>query len=154
MPGTATHHRSPIGRATIGDQLRRHARTQPNKVAFISYAADGTREVTTYGELDSRANRFANLLVDLGVTAGDRVASMARNSVDVVVAYYGTLKAGAAFTGINVMYRAAEVKHQLEHAEPTVVVVDRSTPAARHEPDRPTPSLTGGVGESCPCRKR
>ncbi|WP_032369017.1 class I adenylate-forming enzyme family protein [Rhodococcoides fascians] len=124
MPGTAIHHRSPIGRATIGDQLRRHARTQPNKVAFISYAADGTREVTTYGELDSRANQFANLLVDLGVTAGDRVASMARNSVDVVVAYYGTLKAGAAFTGINVMYRAAEVKHQLEHAEPTVVVSD------------------------------
>ncbi|GGF98623.1 acyl-CoA synthetase [Rhodococcoides trifolii] len=124
MPAIAPHHRSSIGRATIGDQLRRHARTQPDKVAFISYAADGTRSVTTYGELDSWANRFANLLVDLGVKPGDRVASMARNSVDVVVAYYGTLKAGAAFTGINVMYRAAEIRHQLEHAEPVVVVTD------------------------------
>lgn len=121
---TAQHHRTLIGRATIGDQLRRHARTQPGKTAFISYTADGTRHVTTYGELDSLANRFANLLLDSGVRRGDRVASMARNSVDVVVAYYGTLKVGAAFTGINVLYRAPEVKHQLEHSEPTVVVVD------------------------------
>lgn len=121
---TASHHRTLIGRATIGDQLRRHARTQPDKTAFISYAADGTRQVTTYSQLDSQANRFANLLLDLGVRHGDRVASMARNSVDVVVAYYGTLKVGAAFTGINVMYREPEVQHQLQHAEPTVVVVD------------------------------
>ncbi|SNT00716.1 class I adenylate-forming enzyme family protein [Rhodococcoides kyotonense] len=124
MPDTAAHHRSRIGRATIGDQLRRHARTQPDKIAFISYRTDGTRDVTTYGQLDTRANQFANLLIDLGVGHGDRVASMARNSVDVVVAYYGTLKVGAAFTGINVLYREAEVRHQLEHAEPTVVVAD------------------------------
>ncbi|MFC7958840.1 class I adenylate-forming enzyme family protein [Rhodococcoides kroppenstedtii] len=122
MPGLAPQHRSLTGRATIGDQLRRHARTQPTKTAFISYDADGTRVVTTYGQLDSAANRFANVLLGLGVTPGDRVASMARNSIDVVVAYYGTLKVGAAFTGINVLYRDAEVRHQLEHAEPTVVV--------------------------------
>ncbi|NIL75818.1 class I adenylate-forming enzyme family protein [Rhodococcus sp. B10] len=124
MPELASQFRNRIGRATIGDQLRRHARTNPDKTAFISYSADGTRQVTTYGQLDTRANQFANLLIDLGVGRGDRVASMARNSVDVVVAYYGTLKVGAAFTGINVMYREPEVRHQLEHAEPTVVVAD------------------------------
>ncbi|OZF03167.1 class I adenylate-forming enzyme family protein [Rhodococcoides fascians] len=124
MPGPAPQHRAAIGRATIGDQLRRHARTQPDKTAFISYDAAGARVVTTYADLDTRANRFANLLLDLGVGHGDRVASMARNSVDVVVAYYGTLKVGAAFTGINVLYRGPEVKHQLEHAEPTVIVAD------------------------------
>ena len=122
MPDIAAHHRSVLGRATIGDQLRRHARTQPDKTAFISYGSDGERLVLTYGELDARANQFANLLISLGVEHGDRVASMARNSVDVVVAYYGTLKVGAAFTGINVMYRGPEVEHQLHHAEPTVVV--------------------------------
>lgn len=122
MPGLAPQHRSLTGRATIGDQLRRHARTQPDKTAFISYDADGARQVTTYGQLDSRANQFANLLLDMGVGPGQRVASMARNSIDVVVAYYGSLKVGAAFTGINVLYRAPEVRHQLEHAEPTVVV--------------------------------
>ncbi len=61
------------GRATIGDQLRRHARTQPNKVAFISYAADGTREVPSAVERCSCQSldrqKLASLL--LGGVEGD-----------------------------------------------------------------------------------
>ena len=56
MPTTAVGRhrladRAPLGRATIGDQLRRHARTQPHKVAFVSYAPE--RAEITYGELDA-----------------------------------------------------------------------------------------------------
>lgn len=122
MTGTlAPQHRSPIGRATIGDQLRRHARTQPGKVAFVSYTPD--RVETTYGELDARANRFAHLLAGRGVGRGDVVAAMARNSVDVVAAYYGALKLGAAFTVVNPMLREHEVAWQLDHARPAAVLV-------------------------------
>lgn len=117
-------HSSPIGRATLGDQLRRHARTIPHKVAVIGYAADGTRTETTYAELDRRANRWAHLLRRLGVVRGDRVASMAANSVEVIAAYYGTLKLGATFTGVNGLYREREVAHQLTHAGPVVVLAD------------------------------
>ena len=120
----APHHRTPLGRATIGDQLRRHARTQPHKVAFIAYAGDGTRTETTYGALDERANRFAALFAARGVGRGGRIASMARNGVDVVAAYYGALKIGAAFTGINPLYREAEVAHQLGHSRAALVLVD------------------------------
>ncbi|MBW0105616.1 acyl--CoA ligase [Pseudonocardia sp. KRD-291] len=120
----APQHRSPIGRATLGDQLRRHARTRPDKVAVVGYDTDGTRTETTYAELDRRANRWAHLLRRLGVARGDRVASMARNSVEVIAAYYGTLKLGAAFTGVNGLYRVREVAHQLSHAEPVVVLTD------------------------------
>lgn len=122
MTGTlAPQHRSPIGRATIGDQLRRHARTQPGKLAFVSYTPD--RVATTYGELDARANRFAHLLAGRGVGRGDVVAAMARNSVDVVAAYYGALKLGAAFTVVNPMLREHEVAWQLDHARPAAVLV-------------------------------
>ncbi len=117
------HYRQALGRATLGDQLRRHARTQPDKTAFITYAADGARSTCTYAELDRLANRFAHVLVARGVGRGHRVAVLARNGLDVVVAYYGTLKAGAAFTGVNVLYRADDVLQQLQHAEPSVVVV-------------------------------
>ena len=51
---------SMLGRATIGDQLRRLARTQPNKPAIVSYGVDGTRAATSYGELNRLANRFAH----------------------------------------------------------------------------------------------
>lgn len=124
MPELAPHHRSLLGRATIGDQLRRHARTQPRKVALIGYDAAGRRTETTYGELDRRANRFAHLLRAHGVGRGSRVASMARNGVDVVAAYYGALKLGAAFTGVNPMYRDTEVDHQLGHSRAGLVLAD------------------------------
>ncbi|MQA16030.1 MAG: AMP-binding protein [Pseudonocardiaceae bacterium] len=115
-------YRRTVGRATIGDQLRRHARTQPAKPALIAYGTDGGRRECTYRELDERANAFAHALLARGVRRGDRVACLARNSVEVVVAYYGALKVGAAFTGINVLYRGPEVLGQLRHAEPAVVV--------------------------------
>ena len=43
-------YRTRVGRATIGDQLRRHARTQPDKLAVVAYAPE--RSEVTYGRLD------------------------------------------------------------------------------------------------------
>lgn len=112
----ADHHRTRLGRATLGDQLRRHARTNPDRVAVVSYAPE--RSVTTYGELDARANRYAHLLLARGVGRGDVVAVMARNSVEVIALYYGALKIGATLTCVNVMLGEREVAQQLDHAQP------------------------------------
>ncbi len=135
----APHHRTPLGRATLGDQLRRHARNQPDKVAFVSYAPDRTE--TTYGELDAAANRYAHLLLGHGVGRGDVVAVMARNSVDVVALYYGTLKVGAALTVVNVLFGKAEVAQQIDHAQPAVVVASEE-----FEPLVPGAPLVFGPG--------
>ena len=126
MADLAPHHRTLLGRATIGDQLRRHARTRPDKVAFVAYAVDGTRTETTYAQLDERANRYAHLFTSRGIGHGDRIASMARNSVEVVAAYYGALKIGAAFTGVNPLYREAEIGHQLRHSRARLVLTDEA----------------------------
>jgi acyl-CoA synthetase (AMP-forming)/AMP-acid ligase II len=142
---------SPLGRATLGDQLRRHARTLRDKPAFVSYGADGARRVTTYRELDEGANRFASALLARGVHRGDRIAVMARNGVESVVAYFGALKVGAAFSGINVLFRETEVAAQLAHLEPAVVVagaefvpvVDR----AREQADVPNRFVLGDATE-------
>lgn len=123
MTGLPAQHRSPLGRATLGDQLRRHGRTQRDKLAFITYSPQGERATCSYGQLDALANRFAHVCLARGVGRGDRVAVLARNGLDVVVAYYGALKAGAVFTGVNVLHGAAEVLQQLQHAEPRLLVV-------------------------------
>jgi acyl-CoA synthetase (AMP-forming)/AMP-acid ligase II len=115
-------YRAPVGRATIGDQLRRHARTQPDKVAVVAYAPD--RSEVTYGELDRLANRYARLLRARGVGRGDVVSAMGRNSVAMIAAYYGTLKIGAAFSAVNVLLGAREIGEQLAHAEPALVLAD------------------------------
>jgi acyl-CoA synthetase (AMP-forming)/AMP-acid ligase II len=151
MSAPSTIATSPLGRATLGDQIRRHARTLRDKPAFVSYGADGARRVTTYRELDEGANRFASALLARGVRRGDRIAVMARNGVESVVAYFGALKVGAAFSGINVLFREAEVAAQLAHLEPAVVVagaefvpvVDR----AREQADVPHRFLLGDATE-------
>ncbi|WKN48648.1 class I adenylate-forming enzyme family protein [Nocardioides sp. Arc9.136] len=115
--------RSPLGRATLGDQLRRHGRTLRDKPAVVAHDADGVRTVTTYAELDALSNRFAHALLGLGVGRGDRVAVMARNRVETLVAYYGTLKVGAAYSGVSPLFGQREVAQQLLHLEPAAVVV-------------------------------
>lgn len=116
---------SPLGRATIGDQLRRLSRSQGGKPAIIAYDADGGRTSTSYRELNGMANRVAHVLADLGVRRGDRVAVMSRNRVESVATYYGTLKLGAAYSGVSPMFREKETAQQLGHLEPAVLVVER-----------------------------
>ena len=113
-----------VRRATIGDQLQRHARRSPDKTALIFYKADGSRSTTTYGELNDRAARLATALAELGVRRGDVVAGMSRNNPDYVAAYYAALKLGAAFTGVNFTFKKAETLYQLNHAAPKVLVVE------------------------------
>jgi long-chain acyl-CoA synthetase len=76
----------------------------------------------TYRELDAAANRFANALLALGVSKGDRVALLMPNCPQMVIAYYGALRAGAVVVPTSPLYVEAELEHQLADAEASVVV--------------------------------
>ena len=116
-------HRSPLGRATIGDQLRRHAINIPRRAALIAHGPGGSRRSVTYAELNADVNRMAHAFAEYGVGRGDVVAVMSPNSIETIVSYYAALKLGAAYTGVNVMYITPEIRHQVGHANPKVVVV-------------------------------
>lgn len=77
----------------------------------------------TYAELNADVNRMAHAFAEYGVGRGDVVAVMSPNSIETIVSYYAALKLGAAYTGVNVMYGTAEIRHQVGHADPKVVVV-------------------------------
>ncbi len=133
-------HRSPLGRATIGDQLRRHALNIPRQAAIIAHGPGGSRRSVTYAELNADANRMAHAFAELGVGRGDVVAVMSPNSVETIVSYYAALKLGAAYTGVNVMYGTSEIGYQVAHADPKVVVVaatfvDRVEPLRAQHPE-------------------
>jgi amino acid adenylation domain-containing protein len=61
---------------------------------------DGARTVT-YGDLETRSNRLARYLVDIGVARGDRVGIYLDKSADSIVAIYGALKAGAVYVPLD-----------------------------------------------------
>ncbi|HLZ29648.1 MAG TPA: long-chain fatty acid--CoA ligase [Chloroflexota bacterium] len=76
----------------------------------------------TYRELDAAANRFANALLTLGVSRGDRVALFMPNCPQMVIAYYGALRAGAVVVPTSPLYVESELEHQLADAEASVLV--------------------------------
>lgn len=78
--------------------------------------------VISYGGMLQRSAQFANVLLDLGVQPGDRVASQVDKSVDALFLYLGCLRAGAVFLPLNIGYTDKEVAYFVGDAEPRLVV--------------------------------
>ncbi|MFL5143452.1 MAG: malonate--CoA ligase [Microvirga sp.] len=77
-----------------------------------------------YRDVDDVSARFANALVDLGVEPGDRVAVQVEKSIEAIMLYLGTIRAGAVFLPLNTAYTAAEIEYFVGDAEPRVFVCD------------------------------
>ena len=95
-------------------------------------------EPVSYGDLEDRTARVANLLRRRGAAPGERVALQVEKSVDTVVIYLATLRAGAVFLPLNAAYTPAEVDYFLKDAEPAVFIQDAgafAAEAAALEPD-------------------
>jgi len=94
--------------APLQQFLSESARKHPDRDAIIFY---GTR--LTYRALNEAAERFASALAARGLTAGDRVSLFLPNCPQMVIAYYGTLRAGGIAVPTNPLYSARELEHQL-----------------------------------------
>jgi long-chain acyl-CoA synthetase len=76
----------------------------------------------SYRDLAERAARFAGWLVTEGVRPGDRVAFAGINHPAFVVAYLGTLRAGAVAVPLNPQAPDAELDRDVAAVEATVVL--------------------------------
>lgn len=85
-------------------------------------ATQAGRGVLDYAALRSRSAQYANALLDLGVTAGDRVLVQADKSAEIIMLYLGVLRAGAVFVPLNTAYTIVELEHYIGDAQPRVVV--------------------------------
>lgn len=73
-------------------------------------------------ELLADTHRFANVLTSLGIEAGDRVAVMLPNCLEVFQVFGGTLAVGATAVPILFLLAPSEIRHILEDARPKVFV--------------------------------
>ena len=83
---------------------------------------------------------MANALVGLGVKPGDRVAAQVEKSVEAIVLYLGTVRAGGVFLPLNTGYTPAEIEYFLGDAEPAVFVCDPARREALQAVGRPRPA--------------
>ena len=89
-------------------------------------------EGVSYGALHARAGRWAAGLRALGVGPGDRVLVQAEKSLEVVVLYLATLRAGACYVPLNTAYTATEMAYFFADAAPTVAVLPAPEALAAH----------------------
>ncbi|HLA91536.1 MAG TPA: AMP-binding protein [Gemmatimonadaceae bacterium] len=76
----------------------------------------------TFGDLEARSNRLAQLLAARGLVRGDRLAFCLANRVEIVDLWLACAKLGVIVVPVNVLYTAREIGHIVRDAEPRAVV--------------------------------
>ena len=76
----------------------------------------------SWSDLERASAMMANLLDSLHIPKGSRVAVQVEKSVEAVMLYLATLRAGYVFLPLNTAYQSAEIEYFIGNAEPAVVV--------------------------------
>jgi malonyl-CoA/methylmalonyl-CoA synthetase len=76
----------------------------------------------SWRDLERGTAMIANLLQSLGIEEGARIAVQVEKSVEAMMLYLATLRAGYVFLPLNTAYQKAEIEYFVGNAEPAVVV--------------------------------
>jgi fatty-acyl-CoA synthase len=93
---------------SIVDIVERQARLRPHNIA-IYYLA----QQMSYGELDARANAYANWGLSVGIGRGTPVALLMENRPDYIAAWLGMFKIGAQVALINTNLVGMALAHSI-----------------------------------------
>ena len=79
----------------------------------------------SWRDLERATAMMANLLESLELEPGARIAVQVEKSVEAVMLYLATLRAGYVFLPLNTAYQSAEIEYFIGNAEPAVVVCSK-----------------------------
>ena len=79
----------------------------------------------SWRDIERATAMLANLLVSLKLPAGARIAVQVEKSVEGMLLYLATLRAGYVFLPLNTAYQSAEMEYFIGNAEPAVVVCNK-----------------------------
>lgn len=121
----------------VGDILRLHATHRADDPALVF------RDRTYgFGELNRLTNRIAAALGELGLTRGDRVVVLAKNSADYVALYFATAKLGLVLVPLSFWQRGSELARVIDEVTPALALreddlaglMDEALEIATHTP--------------------
>ena len=107
---------------TLHQLVKEQVDRSPDAIAVIS--EDGS---ITYRELDCRANGIAHRLEAMGIGPEAVLAVCLDRSIDMVAAFLGILKAGAAYLPVDVSYPADRIAYILQDACVSAVIASPDT---------------------------
>ena len=104
--------------APLKDFFNYHAAQTPDKPYLI------INDITlSYAQSNGMARRLANALLGMGVKKGDRIALMAPNVPQYVIALQACFKIGAIVVPVNPLATPPEITHQLNDSGAETMVV-------------------------------
>ncbi|MBR2764516.1 MAG: acyl--CoA ligase [Blautia sp.] len=87
---------------------------QPTSTAYY-------RRQITWSVFDEKANRVANMLLERGISRGQKCAILLMNCLEWLPIYFGILKAGAIAVPLNFRFTADEIDYCLQAADADVL---------------------------------
>lgn len=103
----------------VAELLEFQARDNPTKVAIIQ-----KNKKMNYYSLNEKANQFANFLLKIGVETGDRVVLKGENSIDLIIAIFGCVKAGAVFVPLHPETADVKLDYVIKNCEAKVLITN------------------------------
>ncbi|MEZ5775182.1 MAG: acyl-CoA synthetase [Hyphomicrobiaceae bacterium] len=102
--------------------LDRHAADAPEATALILDDGRADAPRVTFARLREEADRFANVLGELGLGPGDRVAIHLPQGLEAAVAHLGTYKAGAIALPLFSLFGPDALAHRLADSGAALIV--------------------------------
>lgn len=103
----------------IGSLFTRHARYRPKHLAVVF----GDKRLN-YAEFNRNINRVANSLTSLGISKGDKVATLLPNCLELLEVYWACAKIGAPVVPLSVLLRPPAIAALVQDSDATLLVTD------------------------------
>lgn len=103
----------------VDDLVRHNSLTRPRDEALVV----GNLRLT-YGQLQDRIAEVSAALRGAGIGRGDRVAVLARNTLEYFLLYFATASTGSILVPLNFWHRPAEHEYVIGHCEPSLLFVE------------------------------
>lgn len=129
--------------------LDRHLSTQPDKVAIIFEADDGSVSHCTYRDLHQRVCQFANGLKALNIKKGDRVIIYMPMRIEAVVAMQACARIGAIHSVVFGGFSAKSLHERIVDASAVAVITaDEQTRGGKNHPLKAIADEALGMGDA------
>lgn len=128
---------------TMYNVLKRNARIHGNRTALVF-----ERQRVTYGELLEKVDSLAGGLAAVGIKRNDRIAVLAKNTLEYVYLYGAAARLGAIMLPINWRLNPDEIAYVLSDGAPKILVSDPDFHSVV-APLLPTADLTDACYSMC-----
>jgi malonyl-CoA/methylmalonyl-CoA synthetase len=78
--------------------------------------------LASYEDLDCKSAQYANCLIDLGLSRGDRVIVQVEKSIECLYLYFACLRAGLIYLPLNTAYQKHELEYFINDATPELII--------------------------------